>query len=249
LDYGENEDAQRAFERLTDGGSRSPSSHELVSELGNPGSEVDAECGVAEIEPTDNTRRPAQVFRSGSQEYNIQSNAQREALIQEIIDAGPRGLGTTRVRLSDGNLYEVMNDNVTLSDGTYVPLTFPEAQRMARAWDYQLPSASQAVDIGRIAASSGNQFLAITRSPNNGPASQRSSMNAMMNDSRMRERARAGQDELIDGHFKWYTNDGRIYGFARGGGRFWQNRPSGAHVGDPGYYDYSHGVRMLRRVQ
>jgi hypothetical protein len=71
----------------------------------------------------------------------------------------------------------------------------------------------------------------------------------MMNDSRMRERSKAGDKKLIDGHFKWYTNDARIYGFAKGDGTFWQNSPSAAHVGDPGYYDYSHGVRLIRKVQ
>jgi hypothetical protein len=180
-------------------------------------------------------------------QYNITNQAQRRDLVEKIIDRGPRVFGSTLMRMPDGELYEVLNDHVTLEDGTYVPFTFPEARRMAREWGYEIPNATQARAIADLAARSGNQFKAITRTPNNGEASQLKSMNQMMNDSRMRQRAEAGRSKLIDGHFKWYTNTGKIYGFAKGNGRFWQNSPSGAHVADPDYYDYSHGVRLIKK--
>lgn len=186
-------------------------------------------------------------FDARTGRYQISSQAQREALVDKIIEKGPKRFGSTLVRMPNGEVFEVLNDHVTLEDGTYVPFTFPEARRMAREWGYQIPDASQARAIADQAARAGNQFKAITRTPNNNEASQFKSMNEMMNDSRMKQRAQAGRTKLIDGHFKWYTNTGKIYGFAKGNGRFWQNSPSGAHVGDPGYYDYSHGVRLIKR--
>ncbi len=189
-----------------------------------------------------------EAFDRRTGQYNITSQSQRRSLVEKIIARGPRSFGSTLLRMPDGELYEVLNDHVTLEDGTYVPFTFPEAVRMAREWGYQIPNASQARTIADFAARSGNQFKAITRTPNNGEISQLRSMNQMMNDPRMRQRAEAGRSKLIDGHFKWYTNTGKIYGFGKGNGRFWHNSPSGAHVGDPGYYDYSHGVRLIKRT-
>jgi hypothetical protein len=186
-------------------------------------------------------------FDARTGRYDITNQSQRRELVERIIQEGPARYGSTLINMANGSVIEVLNDHVTLSDGTYVPFTFPEAKRMAREWGYDLPNASEAYAIADYAARSGNQFRAITRTPNNNQMLQLRSMNEMMNDARMRQRAQAGQNKLIDGHFKWYTNTGRIYGFARGDGRFWQNSPSAAHVGDPGYYDYSHGVRLIKR--
>lgn len=243
-DFRDSPSARESYTNLFgDGELRLPSSHQLTAEVNGLERAVQGDCRT-----DTETRERGRTFTSTKGRYHITSQAEREALILEIIQAGPNRLGKTRMRMPDGRMYEVMNDNVTLPDGTYVPLTFPEARRIALAWGYQLPNASQAVAIGQAAAAAGNQFRAITRTPNSGEATQLRSMNEMMNDPNMRSRAQAGRDRLIDGHFKWYTNDGKIYGFARGDGRFYQNRPSGAHVGDPSYYDYSHGVRLIRPI-
>ncbi|TNF02585.1 MAG: hypothetical protein EP326_03035 [Deltaproteobacteria bacterium] len=236
-------EADQALVRLTDDFKNLPYGNQLADEISNPGSAIKGECHYQEEQAAQ------QDDPKNNGKYTITSQAQRKALIEKIIAAGPNKMSTTKMTMPDGTKYEVMNDNVKLPDGTYVPLTFPEAKRIAQAWGWQLPDAGQAKTIGRAAASDGNQYKAITRTPNNGEASQLKSMNEMMNDSRMRERSKAGDKKLIDGHFKWYTNDGRIYGFAKGDGTFWQNSPSAAHVGDPGYYDYSHGVRLIRKVQ
>jgi len=244
-EFKNNPDAREAWEELTNGGTTLPSAEELTVALRDPGDGMQSDCSLT----VTMSSRGSDAFDARTGEYNITNQAQRVSLINEIIAAGPDRLGTTTIRMPNGEIYEVMNDNVTLPDGTYVPFTFPEAQSIARAWGYQLPNSEQAIAIGRLAASSGNQLPAITREPNNGQASQLRSVNALMNDSRMRSRAQAGQENLIDGHFKWYTDTGRIYGFAKGNGRFYQNTPSAAHVGDPTYYDYSHGVRLIRKVQ
>jgi hypothetical protein len=225
-------------------GTSSPDTTEITATFATPG-DIKRDC------PEKNSGLDISAHRApaSSTKYNITSQSERAELIEQIIDAGPERMGTTKMRMPDGSVYEVMNDSVTLPDGTYVPLTFPEAKRIAAAWDYQIPNAEQAIAIGKYAANNGNQYKAITRTPNNSQADQFKSMNEMMNDPRMKERSRAGRNKLIDGHFKWYTNTGKIYGFARGDGRFWQNRPSGAHVGDPQYYDYSHGVRLIRKVR
>jgi uncharacterized protein YgiM (DUF1202 family) len=236
-------EAEQAIERLTDGGKTLPTGRQLAEELSNPGSGIQGDCHRVQTEQAEETFLP----REGN--YKITSQEQKKKLIDKIIEAGPNRMSTTEMTMPDGSKYEVMNDNVTLPDGTYVPLSFPESKEIAAAWGWSLPNASQAKAIGKYAYERGTQFKAITRTPNNNQATQFKSMNEMMNDSRMHQRAKAGQERLIDGHFKWYTDTGKIYGFARGDGRFWQNTPSGAHVGDPQYYDYSHGVRLIRKVQ
>lgn len=235
-------EADKAMERLTDGFKNLPDGNKFAAEVSDPGSGIRGECHYQEEQAAEDEDPKSNGI------YTISNQAQRKALIDKIIAAGPNKMSTTKMTMPDGTKYEVMNDNVKLPDGTYVPLTFPEAKRIAQAWGWQLPDSGQAKAIARAAASAGNQYKAITRTPNNGEVSQLKSMNEMMNDSRMKERSKAGNTKLIDGHFKWYTNDGRIYGFAKGDGTFWQNSPSAAHVGDPGYYDYSHGVRLIRKV-
>lgn len=244
-EFRNNPEAIKVWQDLTEGGKTLPSAEALALAVKNPGNGMDSNCSPTVRMST----KGSNIFNDRTSEYNITNQAQRIALIDEIINAGPDRFGTTTLKMANDETYEVMNDNVTLPDGTYVPLTFLEAQTIARAWGYQLPTSEQAIAIGRLAAANGNQFAAIPREPNNGTPSQLRSMNAMMNDPRMYSRAQAGQDRLIDGHFKWYTDTGRIFGFARGDGKFYQNTPSAAHVGDPTYYDYSHGVRLIKRVQ
>jgi len=236
-DYPQSE-AEQALSRMTKGGKTLPTGREFAREISNVGSGIQAECHQVQQEQASEE----------SAGYQITSQQERRELVKQIIEAGPNHMSTTKMTMPDGTKYEVMNDNVTLPDGTYVPLTFPESKQIAAAWGWSLPNASQAKHIGKVAYERGNQYKAITRTPNNNQATQFKSMNEMMNDPRMHERADAGKDRLIDGHFKWYTDTGKIYGFARGDGRFWQNTPSGAHVGDPGYYDYSHGVRLIRKL-
>lgn len=194
---------------------------------------------------TNNIRRMSR--RSG---YSV-DEAERVELVNELIDnCRSRNIPTTRLEIG-GVLYEVSNDNVSkLDDDTYVPLTVPEARRMASSCGFELPNDEQLIAIGRFAFRNGNQYRARTILPND-HRDRLPNTNQMMNDPQMKVRARAGKTKLIDGHFKWYSKHGEIYGFARGNnsGTFFHNSTSPAHVSDSSYYDYSHGVRLIRRVR
>lgn len=188
---------------------------------------------------------------SQSYGYNLNQN-ERVDLVRQLINNCSRRNITTSIITINGVRYEVSNDNVSqLPNGTYVPLTVPEARDLASACGFDIPTASQLQAIARHAFDNGNMFVAITRTPNDDNRTQLLSMNEMMSDPRMRIRSNVGRSALIDGHFKWYDNGGRIYGFAKSSRSFsfYHNRASGAHVSQTHYYDYSHGLRLIRRVR
>ena len=224
---------------------RFPSSTALTAEVSNPG-DANPICtrkgegqGQGRIFKTSHQRSPAQ--------YDITLQSRRD-LVEGLINDGPRGREFTTMRLGNGRCYRVMNDAPRLADGTYINLTFPEAQRLAATWGWQIPTASQIDDIQDYSRSIGSTYRAETRTPNSGVTTQLRSANEMMNDTYMHNIAEDGENRLVDGHFKWYDNRGRINGFYRSGTNYWQNSPSAHHVGDPGYWDYSHSVRLIQET-
>ena len=256
--------------RLFRDGTRIPSSHEVVEATSNPGS-FDPNCercrvpGMGEVTyaadsyDTETGRAasgadfsPETTTLSGDE---AAAEAERSRLFQEILQAGPDRLASTYINLGNEGCFEVLNDNPTTLDGRYLAYTFPEAQQLAEAWGYQIPTEAQAMHIGTAVRGMGNQVPAITRLPND-RAQRYSNLEWMMNNERMHERAETGRTQIIDGHFKWYTTEhhdrpleeqtGQIYGFARANGTFYQSTSSDAHSRDRGYFDYSHGVRLIR---
>jgi hypothetical protein len=191
---------------------------------------------------------PARTYRS----------EERADLARQIIDLGPDAFATTRVQIG-GSCFEVMNDSPTLPDGTYVPFTFQEAERMAQRWGWQIPNLAQAQAIRQFAEREGIVFPAITRS-NDTVAQREASIGDLLNDINarrsdrrvgdMRARAQQGQERLVNGHFKWYirhNNQYQIYGFSRAEPNgYYQLNPSSFHSSQADYVDYSHGVRLLR---
>jgi hypothetical protein len=248
LEFTRSPEAQGSFDRLTRNGTTIPSAaaldleingaNSLTGRLHTPPCET---CGVETPEEGRTVAGEALEDSSGNYTYE-----QREALVEQIIRNGPDAMGTTTMTIG-GQTYEVMNDNVSLPDGTYVPLTFPEAQRIASAWGWDIPNSNQIRSIRSYAENDGHVYSGITRS-NDYEADRRRSIAAMMNDDRMRERASRGRGELINGHFKWYTNNGEIMGLRGGSRGYYHVNASGAHTSQPHYTDYSHGVRLIRRV-
>ncbi len=181
--------------------------------------------------------------------YNIQNEKERKALVKKIIEEGPRRHAKTELDLPGGK-FKVFNDALTLSDGTYVNFTFREAKEVARKWGCNLPNRAQAQKIRDYAEQKGNVYTARPKNPNN-EAQRYTNINAMMNDSRMHQRAQVGRTKLINGHFKWYIDDGsnrfRFFGFRypssckRTG--YCQNGGSGGHGDD--WIDYSQSVRLI----
>ena len=177
--------------------------------------------------------------------YNITTQKERNEIVEATLQSLPNDSQKFTILEINNKEYRVSNDHIQRRDGRYLPMTFVEAEEVAKRFDCRIPTIEELKAIARYAANEGNQLKGITRSPNNDLASQLKSMNQMSNDPRMHDRAQMGRERLIDGHFKWYDNKGRIYGLAKGNGKFWQNSPSSAHVRDPDYYDYSHGVRLI----
>lgn len=175
----------------------------------------------------------------------INSEKDRLALVEKIIKAGRRSQASTAMSFSgDPRTYEVMNDNLKLEDGTYLPFTIIDARRIAKAWNCTIPRLEKLRAIAEHAYLSGNQLKAQTYLPND-RAQRYLNSNKMMKSKEMQRRSQLGNTQLIDGHFKWYTNDGKIWGFAKGDGTFYHNWPSGRHRSDRSYFDYSHGVRLI----
>ncbi|MCF8058407.1 MAG: hypothetical protein K9K67_03865 [Bacteriovoracaceae bacterium] len=182
-------------------------------------------------------------------DYSITNEAQRVALVQQIMEEGPDRHATTTLDLPGGS-FEVFNDALTLPDGTYVNFTFAEAREVAQRWGCRLPNVAQAEAIRRHAEAQDAVFTARPHSPNDAPQTY-SNMTTMMNDPEMIRRAEVGRTRLINGHFKWYIDDGsnrfRFYGFrypsscSRTG--YCQNGGSGNH-GDH-HIDYSQSVRLI----
>jgi hypothetical protein len=168
------------------------------------------------------------------------------------MEEGPDRHAKTTLDLPGGT-FEVFNDALTLPDGTYVNFTYGEAREVAERWGCRLPNYDQAEAIRRHAEEQNAVFNARTRpwAPDVLP-----NMRAMMADPQMKERAEEGRSHLINGHFKWYIDDGsndfRFYGFsappncygASRSGPYCQNRgSSGGH--DTNWIDYSQSVRLI----
>jgi hypothetical protein len=237
--------------RLTRGGTTLPGGHQLTAELSNPGSSITPHCpgceeAAAAASPEPSTRSP--VDSRGCVVGQYENIAQcREAFVQMIQAEGRGRFATTTLDLPGGR-FEVFNDALTLPDGTYVNFTHPEAMALARAWGCRLPNYDQAEAIRRYAEQQGARLTARPRPWDNGV---HRNMTAMMNDPEMRRRAADGQRRLINGHFKWYIDDGsndfRFYGFyapsaCRSG--YCQGRgSSGGHGRN--YIDYSQSVRLI----
>jgi hypothetical protein len=219
----------------------------------NPGADIAAGCvhrvGMGEE------------FEDRRGNYNITNEQQRAALVQQIMDEGPERHAKTGLSLPGGE-FDVFNDALTLPDGTYVNFTFAEAREVARRWGCRMPNRDQAAAIRRHAEGRGPDitlerntpapqvYTARPHSPNNAPQTY-TNMTAMMNDSEMIERAEVGRTRLINGHFKWYIDDGSgnfaFYGFrypsacSRTG--YCQNGGSGGHGNH--HIDYSQSVRLI----
>jgi hypothetical protein len=169
----------------------------------------------------------------------IHSEAERLVLVDQIITNGKEVY--TKTNFPFGS---VLNDNLKLEDGTYLPFTIIDARKIAKKWNCRIPTFEELKLIAKVASSNGTQFSAQTYLPNNRKERYVNS-NKMMNSPEMHRSSSVGHSQLVDGHFKWYTNKGKIYGFAKGDGTFYHNWPSGRHIKDQSYFDYSHGVRLV----
>lgn len=183
--------------------------------------------------------------------YNVDQE-ERAKLARKVIDNCRYKELPVEVLTIAGEKYEVTKDNAAkLKDGAYIPMTVPEAKDLARSCGFRLPTEGELKAISREAFNNGNQFKAITRTKNDNSYTQLLSTNRVLNDPLMMIRSNKGEKVLIDGHFKWYDNKGRIYGFAKSANKysFYHSRASGAHVSRNDYYDYSHGVRLIRKLK
>jgi hypothetical protein len=174
---------------------------------------------------------------------------QRQEMIEEVMRRGKRVHATTTLDLPGGR-FEVFNDALKTADGTYVNLTFGESLRIAREWNCRLPNRAQAQAIRDYARSQDSVFTARTHLPNN-DAQKYINMQKMINDSEMKRRSEIGKTKLINGHFKWYIDDGsgnfKFFGFyypsscTRTG--YCQNGGSGGHGNS--WADYSQTARII----
>ena len=172
----------------------------------------------------------------------------REHFVRMIMEEGRDRFATTTLDLPGGS-YEVLNDALTLPDGTYINFTYQEARDIASSWGCRLPNYDQAQAIREYAERQNAHVRARTHAWDNGI---HRNMTRMMNDPEMRRRAEIGQERLINGHFKWYIDDGsnnfRFYGFyapsiCRRTGYCQNRNSSGGHGRD--YIDYSQSVRLI----
>ncbi len=250
IEFQNNPDAQAAALRLTNGGTNLPSASRLNDEINGFGLTErlhSAPCEMCGLEVTASTH--SEEFSARSGEYDIRNEADRVALVARIREEGRDRHATTTLDLPGGR-FEVFNDALTLPDGTYVNFTYREARDIASAWGCRLPNQAQAQAIRNHAEQQGNTFNARTILPND-TAQRYSNMTRMMNDPEMGRRAQAGRENLINGHFKWYIDDGsdnfRFFGFrvpsacSRTG--YCQNGGSGGH--DNSWIDYSQSVRLI----
>jgi|GEM_PF-2582516 len=197
-------------------------------------------------------------FSTRRGDYNLSTN-DRASLVQELISEGrrlgrpPERAGTTTMSLG-GQSYDVMNDAVTLPDGTYVNLTFQESFDLAEVYGCRLPNLQEAQEIRRFAEAGSNGAITVSAQARTNDSPGMRAMNAMMNDEDLQDLARSGQSQLINGHFKWYIDDGsgnfKFYGFRAppncyGSSRtaYCQNGSSGGHGNH--HIDYSQSARFI----
>lgn len=168
----------------------------------------------------------------------------------EIERAGIQSQPTTEMTIG-GRRLRVMNDGLKLPNGQYVNLRYAEARRIAQSWGCRLPTRAEAYAIRRHAESQGTAVrgLADRGRPTN--TNRYSQMEELMNDERMHAYSRRGNEEIINGHFKWYIENGdnaAFYGF-RACNVYCQNTSGTSHpsFGPHGneYMDYSHSARFV----
>ena len=185
---------------------------------------------------------------SSPREITNFNEEQRLRLVQEIRNNGRVAQAMTPVP----GLGNVMNDALKLPDGTYVNVTMAEAREIAGSWGCRLPNLSEASQIRRFAQDHGQVFSAESRLPNN-TAQRYTNAQWMMNNSEMRRRSTIGRDTFINGHFKWYIENGggfSFYGFyappscyGSSSTGYCQNGGSGGHGYN--YIDYSQSARFI----
>lgn len=238
--FKDSSEAQLSFNRATNNGTKIPSAEKLNAEING----AHSLSATVNTPPCMSCAKPA---TTKSSHYNI-NESQRRKLVEKIIQNGLNKQATTTLKLPGGT-FDVMNDAPTLPDGTYVNFTYAEAHEIADKWGCKLPNVAQARAIRSYAESKGHIFNARTHLPNDTPQ-RYTNMNKMMNDPRMHQRAKEGKDHLINGHFKWYIDDGsnhfRFFGFRVPGAcsrNYCQNGGSGGH-GDS-WIDYSQSVRLI----
>lgn len=251
-DYAGNPEAREAMMRLTRGGTTFPSSAAFNREVGAPPCNGDCQSNGLSEDDTVISGIGERTRGAGTVDPNDISGfteARRVALLGEIERAGIQSQPTTVMTIG-GQRLRVMNDGLKLPNGQYVNLKYAEARRIAQRWGCRLPTLAEARAIRRHAEQQGTVLSARPHLPNDTPQ-RYSNMELMMNDSRMHEYSRRGNTELINGHFKWYIENGNnaaFYGF-RACSPYCQNEdrhgnPSfGSHGND--YLDYSHSARFV----
>lgn len=253
-DYANNPEAQAAMLRLTNGGTTFPSSTALNNEVGVPPCDDCHVNGLSEDTTItgigERTRGTGVVNPNGISDFD---ESKRVALTKEIEAAGIASQPTTEMTIG-GQKYRVMNDALKLPNGQYVNFKYDEARNLAQKWGCRLPSKSEALEIRRYAESTGANVKAITREPANNNAIKYKEMENMMNDSDMHALSKRGNDELINGHFKFYVEGGsgnfRFSGFyappscfGTSNTAYCQNGSSGGHNAD--WLDYSQSARFI----
>lgn len=179
------------------------------------------------------------------------TEADRVALLQQIARGGINGQPTTNLTIG-GRPMRVMNDGLKLPNGQYVNLRYAEARAIAQSWGCRLPTRAEAYEIRQYAERTG---AAVRGRPQGQPShsNQYRLMQSMMNDTNMHAYSERGDRELINGHFKWYIDNGdrpAFYGF-RACSVYCQNSSGRAapsfsiHASNPGYMDYSHSARFV----
>lgn len=149
-----------------------------------PTNDISAQCNHYLEASYDGTN-----FRSRRGQYNLTAS-QRAALVQDLLVVGrpPERAGTTTMSLN-GRTYDVMNDAVTLPDGTYINLTFQESRDLAQAYGCRLPNRSEAQAIRRFAEEGRDGSMVVNARPRTNDSPGMRAMNAMMNDTTLHEYA------------------------------------------------------------
>lgn len=212
------------------------------------------ELGAGEATDTDaSVAAPSSAVTPSRQAHNPRNvtgfnEEQRLAMVQEVKSGGKASQAMTFIP----GLGNVMNDALKLSDGTYVNVTMAEAREIARAWGCRLPNKEEASKIRLYAQEHGRVFRAQSKLPNNS-AQRYTNAQWMMNNSEMRRRSEIGRTTFINGHFKWYIENGggfSFYGFyappncyGASSTGYCQNGGSGGH--GYSYIDYSQSARFI----
>lgn len=205
-DFANNPEARKAFHSITRGGEHVPNPNALQRELGRPPCDnCEAIHGHVDspelIEPGDqNSTLP---------EGEELTEAKRKELVAAIKARGKDAYAKTTMNLTGGE-FEVFNDAPTLADGTYVNLTYDESFEIAKAWGCQIPNLTQAKEISSYARQNGRVFPGIPRKAPDGK-NNLAEMGKMMRDNRMSAPFETGKSQVVDGHFKWYIDDGDRY--------------------------------------